>query len=395
MHVGVSALFQAHGGIVTYLRQLLDDWGELRLLSDHQLTLFLSKGAFARLRNHVPDGAFTVLLPEADKGFFGRFVAEQILLPRMAVTRSIDVLFCPASTMPYAAGMPCVVAFPNAAPLCPTISRSTVGLRTWLRFRLLGLFITLSARRTAHLVLISRYFQALLEKQIGGCGERVSVIYRSRTAPSHSRPWASDPTSVGSARRHYMLCVSHFYRYKNLLELVRGYATASRQLGRSIPDLLIAGAPFDRAYYREVAGIAERLSFGDGKVQFLGEVRHDEIGGLLANCQFMIFPSTCENCPNALVEGLSLGVPIACSNTGVMPEIVGQAALYFDPYDPTDIARAIVALTTEAGLREELSRRGLAEAQRFPSSREVAAQTLAVILEAGSTRTGTTTRRLG
>jgi glycosyltransferase involved in cell wall biosynthesis len=100
-------------------------------------------------------------------------------------------------------------------------------------------------------------------------------------------------------------------------------------------------------------------------VQLVGAVPHEDLPGLYARAQAFVFPSSVENFPNILVEGLSSGVPTFASRLGPMPEIAGDAASYFDPYDPDDIARALVRAVLDDELRRTLRSRALARVGRF------------------------------
>jgi glycosyltransferase involved in cell wall biosynthesis len=68
-----------------------------------------------------------------------------------------------------------------------------------------------------------------------------------------------------------------------------------------------------------------------------------------------IFASSCENLPNILIEAMSAGLPIACSKSGPMPEILGNAGVYFDPVQTHDIAEAMRTLVNSADLRSQLA----------------------------------------
>lgn len=57
--------------------------------------------------------------------------------------------------------------------------------------------------------------------------------------------------------------------------------------------------------------------------------------------------------PNILLEGMAMGMPIACSNYGPMPEMLGNSGEYFNPEDPKDIAFAINNLVSSLNLRQE------------------------------------------
>ncbi len=69
--------------------------------------------------------------------------------------------------------------------------------------------------------------------------------------------------------------------------------------------------------------------------------------------------------PNILLENMAAGLPIACSNRGPMPEVLGDAGVYFDPESVDDIAHAVAKLIHSPFLREELAHRAYSRSQRF------------------------------
>ena len=117
------------------------------------------------------------------------------------------------------------------------------------------------------------------------------------------------------------------------------------------------------------------------------QVSQQDVPALYKGSLFLVFPSLCENCPRVLIEAMSLGVPIVCSNISVMPEICGDAALYFDPYDIDDIARKIIEVATDDELRCKLRQTALEQSKRFPTWKEVAHDTLQVLGSIGRTPT--------
>jgi hypothetical protein len=79
----------------------------------------------------------------------------------------------------------------------------------------------------------------------------------------------------------------------------------------------------------------------------------------------LLFPSLFEGFGIPLVEAMAHGCPIAAANTASIPEVVGDAALLFDPRQPDSIAAACAQLLTDADLRQTLIRRGREQAARF------------------------------
>jgi len=90
-------------------------------------------------------------------------------------------------------------------------------------------------------------------------------------------------------------------------------------------------------------------------VFFKGAVPHELVHKSLTKADVGIFASSCENLPNILIEMMAAGLPIACSNMGPMPEVLGDAGEYFNPLSSEDIASKIEKLFLSGELRAKLS----------------------------------------
>ena len=124
------------------------------------------------------------------------------------------------------------------------------------------------------------------------------------------------------------------------------------------------------------AGILPRLTKAidrvDARGEFIhyrGEVDHREVNRCYADADICVFASSCENMPNILIESMAAGLPIACSNRGPMPEVLGDAGVYFDPESPAGIADAVRELAMSAELRVEKAAAASAGALQFSWSR--------------------------
>lgn len=88
-------------------------------------------------------------------------------------------------------------------------------------------------------------------------------------------------------------------------------------------------------------------------IHYWGEVDYREIDRCYAAADLCVFASSCENMPNILIESMAAGLPIACSNRGPMPEVLGDAGIYFNPEDPVSIADAVRKLAVSHELRAQ------------------------------------------
>jgi glycosyltransferase involved in cell wall biosynthesis len=84
-----------------------------------------------------------------------------------------------------------------------------------------------------------------------------------------------------------------------------------------------------------------------------------------AQADLGLFASSCENMPNILLETMASGLPIACSRLGPMPEVLGDAGVYFDPEQPEEIACALRELIESPQLRTDLAQASYQRAQQF------------------------------
>ncbi|MGB0383218.1 MAG: glycosyltransferase family 4 protein [Ardenticatenaceae bacterium] len=384
MRIGINALFQASGGSLTNMIQVIEEWETMGAFDDHEFVLFSSTFTQQRLKQELTPRLLKRVknITSDSKNLISRLYFEQIDLLRQISRYNIDVLYCPANIMPLAIDVPSVVLFQNAAPFCPSVTRQSVGLRMWLRLRVLGLFVRLSAQRASRVIFISEYFRDLFVRQFVFPIEKGVVIYRAQSRIGHQGNQNRQIEQGYRIKRPYILTVAHLNPYKNILQLIEGFVLACRQ--RKIKDmqLVIAGHQYHMGYYEQIRALINRLGVSEGEVNLIGGIPHQNVVNLLANCEIYAFSSTCENCPTALIEALSVGVPIACSNVGVMPEIGGDAVQYFNPYDVKDIASVLGELMTNSNLRDQLRIKAIGQADRFPNATEVARQTLLTIEQA-------------
>jgi glycosyltransferase involved in cell wall biosynthesis len=107
----------------------------------------------------------------------------------------------------------------------------------------------------------------------------------------------------------------------------------------------------------------------DGQLRFLGFVDTAEIQVVYRRATALIFPSLYEGWGLPIGEAFAVGLPVCASRVTSLPEFVGDAALLFDPYEPDEIAEAMLRLWTDADLRAQLAARGRARIAQFDWAR--------------------------
>ena len=159
--------------------------------------------------------------------------------------------------------------------------------------------------------------------------------------------------------RPLVLSVSAKRPHKNLARLLEALALvpADRR-----PVLVLPGYPtWHEAELRQRA-----VALGISRdVRFEGWVDEALLEGLYAAARCFVFPSLYEGFGLPVLEAMRRGVAVACSDRSSLPEVAGDAALFFDPESPREIADALERLLTDDALVAELAAAGPFQAARF------------------------------
>ncbi len=180
-----------------------------------------------------------------------------------------------------------------------------------------------------------------------------------RMAPRPARALA-DASAADPLRLLYVSTVSPYKHFHRVVEAVRAVRAAG------LPVRLDLVGPSDHAPSREA--LVQRIAAYDPGGRFLrwhGAVAHEALAAHYAAAELFVYASSCENLPNILVEAMAAGLPIACSDRGPMPEVLGDAGAYFPPEDPDSLAALLRDLVGDAPRRDDLAARAHARAERF------------------------------
>ena len=213
------------------------------------------------------------------------------------------------------------------------------------------------ARRADRLIAISESSADQIVRDLGIARERIDV-----TLLGHGSRPAVDPLDAAAVRRRFslsagpiVLMVGTRKPHKN----VGGLLSALPRVLAAQPNaqLVLVGNP--TAHEPALRAIAQRLELGD-HVSFLPFVEPAELEGLYAAAECFVLPSVNEGFGLPVLEAMGRGVPVACSTASALPEVAGDAALYFDPMRSDDIAAALIKLLGDPALRDRLRGRGRA-----------------------------------
>jgi glycosyltransferase involved in cell wall biosynthesis len=249
------------------------------------------------------------------------------------------------------------------------VGKTERRLRKRLYWAVLSLMTTASLLRATAAIAVSDYARRALTRHVPA-----SVAARVAVVP-HGVEATFSPPPADAGREDFLLAVGDLYVQKNLLALVAAVA----RLKDAWPGLglKIAGRPVDPEYAAAVEASIADLGLADG-VELLGQVAPPDLADLYRRCAVFVFPSLVETFGNPLVEAMASGAPIVCSDAAAMPEVVGDAALLFDPTDVDALTARLGEALADAALRRDLGARARERARRY-SWDETARLTAAVL----------------
>ncbi len=232
--------------------------------------------------------------------------------------------------------------------------------------RLNHLFLTrtmpLFVRRATAIITISQASKQDLIAHYRVPAEKVHVIYEA-PAP-HFRPVPPEEVARARARYHlpdrYLLTVGTLEPRKNLVRLLTAFERAHQ--GGWVDALVIVGQRgwlYEDFFRRlEASPVRERVILP-------GFVPDEDLPAVYAGATLFVLPSLYEGFGLPLLEAMAVGTPVVASDAGPLPEVGGDAALYFDPTDVDAMAEAIMRCLKDPDLRHALAQRGRERAARF------------------------------
>jgi glycosyltransferase involved in cell wall biosynthesis len=200
--------------------------------------------------------------------------------------------------------------------------------------------------RADHIVCISEHTRQDLIRLLDVPAEKTTVVHLG-FALTHSKI-----ADLAKPHRPFILFVGARGGYKNFDRLLKAYA--ERPILHDSYDLVAFGGGSFSAREQE---LIRTLGLTERQVRQLGG---DDavLSALYQQASLFVYPSLYEGFGIPPLEAMSLDCPVICSNTSSMPEVVGNAAVQFDPHDVDSIANALEAVITNPTLQADLRRRG-------------------------------------
>ncbi|MBI2886683.1 MAG: glycosyltransferase family 4 protein [Chloroflexi bacterium] len=351
MRIGIDARLVAYqqGGINTYVRGLaralarVDPDDDFTLLQSRRSPQPLAAGPNVRVRS--------LWTPP-------HHVLEQWSLPLELALQPLEVLHSPDFIPPFRRRCPAVVTVHDLAFRRYPETKTADSLRYYDQ-------VDRAVADAEAIIAVSEATRVDMGELLGVPRERVDVVYHG--VDSCYRPTADRTALKDFCRRRglperFILWVGALEPRKNLGCLFRTLAEIGSRLPDSLGTLVLAGPRGWR--WEETETLFQRLGI-QRRTIFYGPATEEELRLLYNAAWVFVFPSLYEGFGLPPLEAMACGTPVVASSAPALPEVLGDAALYFDPEDPAGLGQHLLRLAEDPPLRERLSRAGVAQAGAF------------------------------
>jgi len=373
MIIGIDASNIRFGGGITHLRELLAGV-DRDVCSFDRVIVWGGK----KTLDQLPDKEWLVKqhIPLLDGNLLKRLFWQKKLLTKYA-KKSCDILFVPGAN--YSGSYrPYVSMSQNLLPF-DYKERARFGFSwTHLRYRLLELSQKKSFINANGVIFLTNTAQNVVESSTGKLPVASSIVPHGVLSVFLQKPREQKDISEYTKDNPFkLLYVSNINYYKHQWVVIEAI---SRLRERGVPvSLDLVGPAYTSALSKLNDSIQKFDPDGDF-VNFKGSVSYSSLPDIYKNSDAFVFASSCENLPNILLEAMASGLPIACSDSGPMPEVLGECGVYFNPEDAKQIEKSLYKLISDKKLRKKYAELAYNESLKYNWPR-CAEQTFSFISE--------------
>jgi len=359
MRIAIDARKLRDYGIGTYVRNLLRQLA--RQDTANEYVVFCREGDWETVEDLGP--RFRAVVENA--GAYS--IREQVALPIDLRRESAELFHAPHYVLPPLTRCRSVVTIHDCIHLrFPQYLPNKIGY-AYARAQMWT-----ATHKAARIITVSEASKRDILRYLHVPESRIEVIYNAIDDRFWQQPAADDIARVRERYRlddPFVLYAGNIKPHKNLERLIEAFHLLRQHATMKDVQLLIIGDEISK--YANLRRAVHRHKLHK-HVRFFGFVSDQTLAALYRLANAFVFPSLYEGFGLPPLEAMASGTPVITSNVSSLPEVVGDAALMIDPYEPAAIADAMQRVLGDADLRADLRRRGLARAREFSWERSIA-----------------------
>jgi glycosyltransferase involved in cell wall biosynthesis len=361
IHLGIDASNLRSGGGLTHISQLLhavqpDQAGI------EKITIWGGTPTLAKL----PDVPWLTKAhsEELDQGLRRRAMWQQNRLPETLQELGCHGLFSPGGTLPSDCPVPTVTMSQNLLVFEPQeAARYPFFSRVRLRLRVLQRMQRKSMSQADGLIFLTDYARRTVLKALPTQPSETAVIAHGIEERFYEKPRpARSMDTLSDEAPFELLYVSIIDVYKHQWTVARAVADLHK---RGLPVRITFVGPSYPLALKRFERVRKKVDPQGLFLQYPGSMPFEELHEAYKKADAFVFASSCENLPIILLEAMAAGLPIACAERGPMPEVLGDAGLYFNPEDAGSTAESLAALIKDPQKREALAEKSYERARAY------------------------------
>lgn len=344
IRLGIDASNLRIGGGITHLTELL----RIAEPEEYGITSVIVWGNEHMLSAIEPrDWLIKKSEPLCNRSLFHRQYWQRFRISRHAEQEECDLLFVPGGSF-TGTFRPFVTMCRNMLPFEWRETRR-YGF-SWLTLKniMLRRYQLRTFKRADGLIFLTQYARDSVLRTIKNHNGKVEIIphgiHERFSCLPRSQKQLEEYSDSDPIRILYVSKVDAYKHQWNVAEAVAGLRDSG------LPAVLDLVGPPGRGTPR-LERVLKCVDPDGTVIRSRGPVPYQDLPGLYKRADINVFASSCENMPNILLEGMASGLPIACSDRGPMPEVLGEAGVYFDPEKPDEIADALRSFIESPELR--------------------------------------------
>ena len=269
---------------------------------------------------------------------------EQLVFPWQIAREKIDLMHFPHFNVPVFYRGKFITTIHDLTPLYFP-GRKMGG--SWFRKKAFNFVFRNAAQKAEKIIAVSNYTKNDLMKNFSVDEEKIKVIYEGIKKLPNKNFVNLENYKI---TKPYILYVGVWRQHKNLVGLIRAFDILVKKYNMDL-QLVLVGS--EDPYYPEIRKIWESLDLAD-KIITPGFLSDDELANFYQNAALFVIPSFAEGFGFVGLEAAMAGTPVVSSNVTSLPEILGEGAVYFAPYDVNDMAEKMRTVLLDANLRNKL-----------------------------------------
>jgi glycosyltransferase involved in cell wall biosynthesis len=347
MRLGIDASNIRAGGGVTHLKELLHA-ADPKSFGISKVCIWSGKNTLEQLEE--PDWLEKRHVDVLDGSQWGRIVWQRFSLPRLAAAEGCKLLFVPGGNY-HGKGIPYVAMSQNLLPF-DSVERRRFGISlARFRYYLLRRGQGSTFRNASGMIFLTETARRLVEMETGTLKAKTAIVPHGISVYFRRSPVQQPDRDLFPANDSFRwLYVSIVNLYKHQWNVVEAVARLREE------GLHVALDMIGPAHPKALKRLKRSIDIWDRKGEFItyhGPVPHHQLPRYFHQASGFVFASSCENMPIILLEAMSAGLPIACSDRGPMPEVLQDAGSYFDPENVSSIMSALRQLYLERSTRAQ------------------------------------------